>query len=67
MSDCRRNIEIKAQLANREEFDEKLKIAASICDKDFNQEILKQKDVFFIVPNGRLKMRYEVSFQEYRN
>lgn len=67
MSDCRRNIEIKAQLSNLNEFNDKVNIAKNICDKDFNQTILKQRDVFFKVPNGRLKLRYEVSFKRFEN
>lgn len=61
-NDHRRNIEIKAEIKNKEEFERKISIAKKICDEaDEINNILNQRDVFFQVPNGRLKMRYEVS------
>lgn len=58
--DHRRNIEIKAEIKNKDEFECKLTIAKKICDEANEPAILNQRDVFFQVPNGRLKMRYEV-------
>lgn len=58
--DHRRNIEIKAKLANEKEFKEKVEIAKKLTENQ-QGEILVQHDVFFKVPNGRLKLRYEVS------
>lgn len=57
--DHRRNIEIKAEIADDKEFQRKVSIASKICDNE-TSDILNQRDVFFQVPNGRLKMRYEV-------
>ncbi|KAG5673267.1 hypothetical protein PVAND_003328 [Polypedilum vanderplanki] len=53
-----RNIEIKAKLSDENEFNEKVKIAANLIGNK-ETEILKQHDVFFKVPQGRLKLRYE--------
>lgn len=58
----KRNVEIKAKLTQKE-FEEKMEIAkelTGITGKS-QPEILNQHDVFFKVPNGRLKLRYEVS------
>jgi adenylate cyclase class IV len=54
----KRNIEIKAKLTQKE-FEEKVEIAKQLTGKT-QPEILNQHDVFFKVPNGRLKLRYEV-------
>lgn len=59
-NDCRRNIEIKAELSDKNEFDRMVKVAENICDKTSKSEVLKQRDVFFNVEFGRLKLRYEV-------
>lgn len=59
--DHRRNIEIKAKLADEKEFNEKVDIAKQLTGE--KGELLIQHDVFFKVPNGRLKMRYEVSLR----
>lgn len=57
----KRNIEIKARIANDEEFEKRVKIAKKLTNTD--GEIIPQYDVFFNVTNGRLKLRYEkVSF-----
>lgn len=56
----RRNIEIKAKLADEHELNEKIEIAKQLTGEK-EGEILIQHDVFFNVPNGRLKLRYEVS------
>lgn len=58
--DCRRNIEIKAKLADLKEFNEKVEIAKQLTGEK-HAEIIVQHDVFFKVPIGRLKLRYEVS------
>ena len=51
-----RNIEIKAQLLNKAEFDEKVKIAYDLTGAE--AEEIKQHDVFFNVTTGRLKLRH---------
>lgn len=61
MADHKRNIEIKAKLADEKEFNEKVEIAVMLTG-DQSAEIIEQHDVFFKVPMGRLKLRYEVSF-----
>ncbi|CRK91003.1 CLUMA_CG004691, isoform A [Clunio marinus] len=58
MSECKRNIEIKAKLKDEKEFNEKIKIAQEITGQS-SGEVIVQHDVFFKVPNGRLKLRYE--------
>ena len=58
MSQHQRNIEIKAKLANAGEFEDKINIAKKLTGED--GAVLIQHDVFFQVPNGRLKLRYEV-------
>lgn len=58
--DFRRNVEIKAKLEDEKEFNEKVKIAQQLTGQG-KAEIIVQHDVFFKVPNGRLKLRYEVS------
>ena len=54
----KRNIEIKAKLTQKE-FEEKVEIAKNLTGQT-QPDILNQHDVFFKVPNGRLKLRYEV-------
>lgn len=56
-SDCR-NIEIKAKIANETEFNEKVEIAKKLTGEK-EAEIINQHDVFFKVPQGRLKLRFE--------
>jgi adenylate cyclase len=50
-----RNIEIKARITGR--FDEITHLAAQIADS--GSAILNQEDIFYNVPNGRLKLRTE--------
>lgn len=59
MSDCKRNIEIKAKIEGEKEFEEKVEIAQHLTGQQ--SKVLRQHDVFFKVPIGRLKLRYEVS------
>lgn len=63
--DSKRNIEIKAKLEDEREFDEKVKIAQQLTGEG-KAEIIVQHDVFFKVPKGRLKLRYEVSWLKWR-
>lgn len=51
-----RNIEIKARLGNDEQFDRRVKIARKLTLTD--GEIIHQRDVFYNVAEGRLKLRY---------
>lgn len=53
----KRNIEIKARIADEAEFEKRVKIAKDLSNTD--GEIIPQHDVFFNVPNGRLKLRYQ--------
>lgn len=55
--DCR-NVEIKAKLCDKNEFNEKVNIAKKLTGKS-EAELIKQHDVFFKATNGRLKLRYE--------
>lgn len=55
---ARRNVEIKAKIVDAASFAEKVEIAKQLTGAD--GEKIVQHDVFFKVPNGRLKMRYEV-------
>jgi hypothetical protein len=59
--ETKRNIEIKAKLTQKE-FEEKVEIAKQLTGQS-QPEILNQHDVFFKVPNGRLKLRYEVRWK----
>lgn len=54
----KRNVEIKAKILDAVSFEEKVEIAKKLTGTD--GETIVQHDVFFKVPNGRLKMRYEV-------
>lgn len=53
----KRNIEIKARIANDTEFQKRVNIAKTLTNTD--GEIIPQHDVFFNVTNGRLKLRYQ--------
>lgn len=53
----KRNIEIKARIANDAEFEKRVQIAKELTGG--NGELLPQHDVFFNVTNGRLKLRYQ--------
>lgn len=55
-----RNIEIKAKILDAANFQEKIEIAKRITGSDGVKIV--QHDVFFKVPNGRLKLRYEVGY-----
>lgn len=55
MTDKLRNIEIKARISDGNEFKRKIEIAKNLTD---NYTILKQRDIFFNVTNGRLKLRF---------
>lgn len=57
--ETKRNIEIKARIGSNEEFQRRIDIAKELTKTD--GEILPQHDTFFNVPNGRLKLRIEVS------
>lgn len=56
----KRNIEIKARISDAEEFQKRICIAKRLTNND--GQILKQRDVFYKVSNGRLKLRMEVRF-----
>lgn len=60
-ADHRRNIEIKAKIADEKQFNEKIEIAKQLTGNK-QADIIVQHDVFFKVPVGRLKLRYEVTF-----
>lgn len=49
-----RNIEIKARIRSTE-FEDKIEIAKKLTQ---DHTTIKQRDVFFNVTNGRLKLRY---------
>lgn len=53
----KRNIEIKARIANDAEFQKRVQIAKNLTNTD--GELIPQHDVFFNVTNGRLKLRYQ--------
>lgn len=53
----KRNIEIKARIAGDVEFEKRVDIAKDLSKS--NGELIPQHDVFFNVPNGRLKLRYQ--------
>lgn len=50
-----RNIEIKARIADRAEFERKIEIAKKLTT---NYSKIEQRDVFFNVTSGRLKLRF---------
>ncbi|XP_037030623.1 uncharacterized protein LOC119070404 [Bradysia coprophila] len=50
-----RNIEIKARITDNTEFERKVKIAKKLTT---NYSVIKQRDVFFNVTTGRLKLRF---------
>lgn len=51
-----RNIEIKAKLGSDDQYEERVRIASNLCGDDTGK-ILIQHDIFYNVPNGRLKLR----------
>lgn len=57
-STTKRNIEIKARIADYEGYKERIEIAKKLTNT--NGEILKQHDIFYKVPKGRLKLRMQV-------
>lgn len=54
----KRNIEIKARIPDDSEFERRINVAKDLCGGD--GELLKQRDIFYNVNNGRLKLRFEV-------
>lgn len=50
------NIEIKARIESKEEFDRRIQIAKELSGTD--GEVIPQRDVFFNANNGRLKLRF---------
>ena len=54
----KRNIEIKARLANEVAYEKRVEIAKKLTSTE--GMILNQRDVFYKVNNGRLKLRIEV-------
>lgn len=56
----KRNIEIKAQISNEQEFEKRINIAKELTKTE--GEILMQHDIFYNVREGRLKLRNEVSY-----
>lgn len=54
----KRNIEIKARISNDAGFQKRIEIAKKLASTQ--GEILKQRDVFYKVNSGRLKLRMEV-------
>lgn len=54
----KRNIEIKARIGSDEEFHKRVEIAKKLTNTD--GQILKQRDVFYNVSAGRLKLRMQV-------
>lgn len=55
----KRNVEIKARLADDAAYDKRVEIAKQLTNTD--GMILNQRDVFYKVNNGRLKLRMEVN------
>lgn len=56
----KRNIEIKARLAGDAAYEKRVATAKKLTNTD--GIILNQRDVFYKVANGRLKLRMEVCF-----
>lgn len=54
----KRNVEIKARIADDAEFDRRVQIAKDLCNTE--GELLKQHDIFYKVNDGRLKLRIQV-------
>lgn len=54
----KRNIEIKARIADDGGYEKRVEIAKSLTNTA--GEVLNQRDVFYKVPNGRLKLRVQV-------
>lgn len=54
----KRNIEIKARISDDAGFEKRIEIAKNLASTQ--GEILSQRDVFYKVNSGRLKLRMEV-------
>lgn len=54
----KRNVEIKARLADDAAYEKRVEIAKKLTNTD--GMILNQRDVFYKVNTGRLKLRMEV-------
>lgn len=54
----KRNIEIKARIGDDAGFAKRIEIAKKLTNT--SGAVLNQRDVFYKVPNGRLKLRMEV-------
>lgn len=54
----KRNIEIKARIGSDAGYEKRVEIAKSLTKS--NGEVLNQRDVFYKVANGRLKLRVQV-------
>lgn len=54
----RRNIEIKARIADDAGYEKRVEIAKTLTNTV--GEVLNQRDVFYNVTNGRLKLRIQV-------
>lgn len=50
-----RNVEIKARIFDSVQFERKIEIAKKLTK---NYTVIKQRDVFFNVTSGRLKLRF---------
>lgn len=59
-----RNIEIKARLSGEGRFEETVKRARELTGSD--GVLIEQHDVFYKVPEGRLKLRFLKVFGEYQ-
>lgn len=57
----KRNIEIKARIANDAGYEKRVDIAKFITKT--TGKVLEQRDVFYNVPNGRLKLRVQVTIK----
>lgn len=53
----KRNIEIKARIHSAAEYERRVEIAKKLTNTD--GEIIPQHDIFYKVPNGRLKLRFQ--------
>ena len=54
----KRNIEIKARIADDAGYEKRVEIAKTLTN--IAGEVLNQRDVFYNVTNGRLKLRIQV-------
>lgn len=59
----KRNIEIKARIANDAGFEKRIEIAKKLTNTE--SQILNQRDVFYKVANGRLKLRMQVKLTRF--